>query len=417
MSLRVIGGWTIIASVAYFFVYAFLMANVGDVSFLPHPCLAFTLLMLAGFGLRAFGGNAPEERMPAITHDIALVHHLFPPEADLIKMRGGFISDPVPHVSYELQRLPVPKFLLQPDSIRFKVRPGSAAKPGLFSAFFESLHHVVTAPLQFDLIACEGTAYFQIFCTPQDQAALEQQFSLYFPDSELEPHEPGFEGFKPLMRWRYEHALGRKKRLGDFTLDPYAQLFAVFDRLEDSAGMMVSVRCFPLTEDLLTRALNSANQQTGGDSQGIAQAMASAALTKTSVVAGQVYEGYREGVKERRQNAQKALPGAIRDLVSKMPAWGMLVSLEATDDKYLEGLISYVQQFESAEQHCVCYDPDDWMKYTQFHSKYANLALPYCLVSCDELAAVAHFPSADKQFQRLERAGVSSGLPPALYLE
>lgn len=393
--------------------------------FWPDSCAIWLLLIVIGAGFRVAGRNVPAEDLPLVTHDVALVYHLFPEETGFVTAQGGFLSDLVPQIAEGLRPLPLPQLNFAEALTSLKVRPPKDAKTKLAGAFFESLHGVVTAPLSFDLVAQAGTTYFQIVCASADQAAVEQQLALYFPGVEVEPHTPDLGEMIPLAHCRYAEALGDKKTLADFSLDPYAPLFALLDGLTETDGLLISVKCIPICEATMSKALRYAELQARGQQEGLVGSMAQGAKDAVAAkvpLAGHFYRGYREGVAERTQKIQRLLPGVIKELAGKMPWWGMTVEVsftyEGEENPFGNRVQHFFEQYETAEQKWLgVNDSDEWEKYLRFETKYVDEALPYCVVACDELAALAHFPGAATQCQRLERAGVASGLPPALYME
>ena len=391
--------------------------------FWPDPCVIWFWLVVIGVAWRIAGRNVPAEQRAPITHEVALVYHLFPEETGFVTEQGGSFSDLVPQVAAGLQRLPLPQQEFPAPVVYLKIRPAQDAKPKLASAFFESLHRAVTAPILFDLVAEQGSVYFQMACVPADQPVIEQQLALYFPGCDIEPHTPDFSEMILMAHCRYPHALGNKKTLAGFALDPYAPLFALLDQLADTDGLLISVKCIPIREATMLTALQYADQQVSGQQtigQKITQDAKDAAAAKIPV-AGAIYGGYRQGTAERIRNVQRMLPSVIGELTTKLPAWGMRVDVSFAYDEadpFGDALAHFFAQYETAECKWIDNDgPDEWQRCLRFETKYINLALPYCVVACDELAAVAHFPGGATSCERLERAGAASGLPPALYLE
>lgn len=393
--------------------------------FWPDSCGIWFWLVVVGLGIRFAGRNVSEEDRPPITHEVALVYHLFPEETGFVTEQGGFFSDLVPRIAEGLRPLPLPQLNFAEAVATLKVRPPKDTKPKLAGAFFESLHGVVTAPLSFELVAQAGAIYFQIVCASADQAGVEQQLALYFPGVEVEPHTPDLSEMIPLAHCRYAEALGNKKTLADFPLDPYASLFTLLDGLTETDGLLVSVKCIPIREATMSKVLRYAELQARGQQEGFVDAMAQGAKDAVAAkvpLAGHFYRGYREGVAERTQKIQRLLPSVIKELAGKMPSWGMTVEVsftyEGEENPFGNRVQHFFEQYETAEQKWLgVNDTDEWEKYLRFETKYVDEALPYCVVACDELAALAHFPGATTQCQRLERAGVASGLPPALYME
>lgn len=394
-------------------------------SFWPEPCGLWLWVIVIGLGIRVAGRNVPAEDRPPITHEVALVYHLFPEETGFVTEQGGFFSDLVPQVAEGLRPLPLPQLNFAEAVATLKVRPPKDTKPKLAGAFFESLHGVVTAPLFFDLVAETGTVYFQIVCAAADQSVVEQQLALYFPGVEVEPHTPDLSEMIPLAYCRYAEALGDKKTLADFPLDPYATLFALLDELTETDELLISVKCIPIREATMNKVLRYAELQARGQQEGFVDAMAQGAKDAVAAkvpLAGHFYRGYREGVAERTQKIQRLLPSVIQELRSKMPAWGMTVEVsfayEGEENPFGDGVQHFFEQYETAEHKWLGdNDTEEWGKRLRFEMKFIDVALPYCVVACDELAALAHLPSDKTQCQRLERAGVASGLPPDLYQE
>lgn len=393
--------------------------------FWPDPCAIWLGLVVSGLVLRtrfashklAGGNQAP------VTHEVALVYHLFPEETGFVTEQAGLLGEFVPQVAGGLQQLPLPRLDFNAPRIHLKLRPAKDAKPNLATPFFEALHRVVTAPFSFELVAEGGAVYFQIACAPADQSVIEQQLALYFPGVEVEPYTPDLSEWISVSHCRYPRALGGKKTLADFALDPYAPLLALLDTLPETSGLALRVYCLPIPEETMAVALNYAERQAAGGQgfgQQVAQAMKNAAATKMPV-AGHFYLGYQEGVAERTQRIQKMLPGVIRELATKLPAWGMVVELAGyfdEEDPFGNAVTQFMTQYETPEHKWLaCGDDEEWRRIRQFETSYVDIALPYCVVACDELAALAHFPNAKTQSQRLERAGAPSGVPPALYLE
>lgn len=379
-------------------------------------------LIIYGFVARKMPEKVPEHALEDRAHRTALLYHVLPSECGYLPphKETTAASDLLPQLPKQLLNLPLPQFNPAGDSVTLKILPAGEGKPKVVAAFFEVLHRTLTAPLSFDLVFEQGTAYFQIICAAADQETVEQQLLIHFPGCVVEPHEPEFLHLSLNGYWRrYLFGDTANKTLTDFVIDPYAQLFSTLDELEDSATMLFRVLCAPLPNSTINSLVSFCSQE----------------IALVEIMKRDSAKSGRDMLRLNHLHAKdEMLPPLIEHLEAKQPAWamacGVLAVLPEAEERGGETAEDIFQAFSKVdlffdqfeienEQTWVYLTDKEWPDHLYFKARAPwDHALPYSIVACDELAALAHFPSPSVRLERLETAtGAVTAFPPALYLE
>ncbi len=380
------------------------------------------ILITYGFIARKMPEKVPEHALEDRAHRTALLYHVLPPECGYLPDQAATTTaaDLLPQLPKQLLNLPLPQFNPAGNQVALKILPSGDAKPKVVAAFFEVLHRTLAAPLTFDLVFERGTAYFQVVCAATDQETVERQLLIHFPGCAVEPHEPEALTRSLTGYWcRYLFGSTANKAMTDFALDPYAQLFSTLNELSDFSTALFRVRCAPLPNSTIDSLTSFCGQE----------------LNVVEMMKLESAKAGRDMLYLNHLHAKdEALPPLIRRLEAKLPAWAMACGVFAPDPSVHDGydeaaaeldqvfpkLALFFEQFEIKDQQAwVVHGEEDWPTHLNFKARAPwNQALPYCIVACDELAALAHFPSPSVQTQRLETAtGAVTAFPPALYLE
>jgi len=376
--------------------------------------VTLTLLSMALFfvgGVIAFFGvivgrrpKPGEDGLAAVrARQTALFKHLLP---EVVCQDGELLTDEF----VEGTILPPPNFFFSTDQVSLKILPSDAVNPKLAEPLFEHLYHI-NEQLHFEFVVEHGRAYFQVRCAKSHQEYIERQFLIHFPGSVVQevPSYVSHDVDNLLASHWYRYTLGcaPSNTLGDFRIDPYKYLFTIADKLSADQLMAFRVECAPIASEAVRRVVSRGSSHL-----------------------------YRTSMDERTYSRFAKIVEA------KLPAWAMRCVLLASpsppdgriDEFYREQESFFTEmsyffgQYRTQYQGWEMYREQEWHTINRFPPVLPRLgdtphtlshrSLPYCVVSCAELAALAHLPGKDVRIDRLEAASKTRiPPPPSLYIE
>lgn len=372
--------------------------------FWPDPCAIWFLLLIFGVWTRfsGFPGSkiSAEERTKLIDNSrkSALLRHLLPVLSQFD--RDGKEVAILQSKYFEKQSLPFPDYLFGDDRVSLKVIPPSDAKPKLAAQLFEQLH-TAKGKIWFEVVTEYGVTYFRITCSRALAEFVTRQLSVLFSDAVIEVIPPykadDVDQLVSVGRYRYRYAPAAGKTLGDFSIDPYAQLFAIMDRLSEEQVVSFRVECQPFPAEIITTVNDT--------------------LLRNDF---EVSYNRGDGWKKMLQQVQAKLPAwsvvCIIALDTVVADSAKAASHFAELDSFIEGLDPFFNQYRNGEQEWEKYTNDEWVALSEFPDYYpTHRSLPFAILSCQELAALAHFPGKGVRSVRQETAAVPSPGPPPLY--
>ena len=274
--------------------------------------------------------------------------------------------------------LPLPDLTIDPDAVSLKILPSREAKPQVIVQFFESLQKYLSAPISFELVGSQGRIYFQITVSKKDQAQLERELQLFFPDFSIVPAPPlAVAQDVYFLRARPSYLHEFIKTTSDFSIDPFAQLFAVLSNAAPADCTIYQVLLAPLPLSIHTPLF--------------------------------------EYVKDYRRKhdfegeALKKINDRIRNFEQKYPPWIVELCIQSTRRDVIEKLrVGFLGQYQTALQ--------DWQEEISAHTGITReLTKDFGIVSTQELASLAHFPDKTVNCDDLETASMKAKHPPPLY--
>jgi hypothetical protein len=160
---------------------------------------------------------------------------------------------------------PLPPLILDDNCTTLKILPTADTRPDLIEQWLESLQAGIQFPVAFELICQSGTRYFQLACSRQDRAHIEQQLSLYFPAFHVEEHPDPLSTVQPLHHLRAAPKYGYSflKTMSDFTVDPYNQLLADLSEALPTDVICTQVLFAPLPKAALVNITNFIKDRRG----------------------------------------------------------------------------------------------------------------------------------------------------------
>jgi len=316
---------------------------------------------------------------------LEIIRGLTADEVDLVRRRHdffGFLIGPAAAETWRLTkpavlfiepssndpvftRLPLPDSVL-PELSYFKIIPSPDTHPATMRQFLDSLR-TTARPILFEIIAHEGTIYFQMSCAPRDESLIQDQLQLHFREftilplsgSDL-PELPELHFFCAWPAFAYDSF----KVSNDFAIDPYQQLFTIL-----AAGA---------SEDYISVLFSFAPIDNA------AVRMITEHIT---------HPNFTE---------------VMRLLEKKQPLWFAGLSVFASNPTVLEQIkAKFMKQYETPGQR--------WNILGTVVVEEKEESDSRGLVSTSELAALVHFPDKTVDCELLETASMKSKLPPALY--
>lgn len=258
--------------------------------------------------------------------------------------------------------LPEPVF--KTTLITFKVITGDPVRPNVAREFLDSIRSI-THPIAFEVIDDGVTVYFQLVCTQENYELIEHQLELHFPTSAVikQDNTAALPQYFITANPPAIHADTRV--LSEFPLDPLTQFFSVLNKQKQPLPTALQVLCFPVPNETMNL---------------VADAL------KSSIP--------RED------------PKAV---MKKMPAWQAKLCAFSSNRQTLEQLrTSFFSQYATPQYAWTFSDVQEGQLSERDMSEWA-------LLSTAELAALAHFPIATIDCDRLEKASMKSKLPPDLF--
>lgn len=266
---------------------------------------------------------------------------------------------------------PLPEPQPSADTVTLKIIPTADTRPALSEEFIDNLR-AAKEPVTFALESTKDEQSFTITCAQKDRHLIEHLLQSYVPECAALDHEPPPAGdasytITAVLKNQY----GNIKKLSQFALDPYRQLFTLFDA-NPTAQIQFKV---------------------------MIQAAPKA-----------VAEHIAKRLKERRQYAdgeQKSETSErLKQWKEKQPMWSVAVRFESPDPVALDHIAAtFLRQYETGDAV--------W----QFYSESQTPPMPFSLLSTTEIASLVHFPTKDVKSERLETTSMKTKLPPPLYTE
>lgn len=242
--------------------------------------------------------------------------------------------------------LPEPKFA--DELTHLLILPTGPMRPGIIRQFFNALHSV-KHPLCFALVARGEEMFLQLSCARSDQAHIERQLRVYFPNFEIAQAEE-FSNKQPLPCFAAipQTAYRSILTLQEFALDPYAHLLTLVGEQAEAPEVCYQVIFAPIQNEAISTIIEYL-QTYGGD-------------------------------KGRER---------IRELEAKFPCWQVVIKIYSTDQTLLTYLqTDYLKHFTKPKQQ--------WRFERLPDTNIADFTIPYWRpMSTDELAALAHFPETE----------------------
>ncbi|HKR59720.1 MAG TPA: type IV secretion system DNA-binding domain-containing protein [Pyrinomonadaceae bacterium] len=266
--------------------------------------------------------------------------------------------------------LPAPQLPAKPATL--KIIPTADTRPALSEELIDNLR-AAKEPVTFALESSQDEQFFTITCGASDRPLIEHLLQSYVPDCAALEHEPALAtGSTPYtITAVLKNQYGSIKPLSQFALDPYRQLFTLFDS-DPTAHIQFKVMIQATPQefaDHFTKRLKERRQYADGERK-----------SETS---------------ERLKQWQK-----------KQPMWSVIVCFESPDPVALDTIAAtFLRQYETSDAA--------W----QFYSESQSPPIPFSLLSTTEITALVHFPTKDVTSDRLETVSSKTKLPPALYTE
>jgi hypothetical protein len=303
---------------------------------------------------------------------------------------GGVLG--VPSIADVLQRndkksisdsllfdVPLPQKAFNEELVTVKILPSPDSKVDVLEQFYSSLHHSISQWFTFEVVAESGTIYYQFTWAKVDHQHIQQQLQLHFPDCGIINHQDGAKSSTPL---HYVNVIASSntemvRAAGDFSIDPYNQLFAALAEARPDEQSIYQVVIAPLPQSLHTKFIEHA--------EGILQSQYLNDTTKDP------------------------LSDTLKKFEKKLPIWRAQIRLASTNPAAPHRLLkNFLMQYRTNQQ-----------QFTLSELEQAD-ALPrdftdYCFISTRELASLAHFPTKTVTCEVLETASMKSKLPPESY--
>lgn len=252
----------------------------------------------------------------------------------------------------------IPDEVFPADCISFKVLPSKEVTSGVTLQWLESLRQINDL-VCFELKNEPDTIYYQLSVSKQDASIIEQNFELYFPDFALLPLDPSVSApptkrFCITARPSLSHEFLKSQR--DFSLDPYLQLFSLFDKQTQHEGLQIFFA--PLQVELMNAIFDSSEEEV------------------------------------KRGTDKKKTP------------WIMALKLYSDDPNRIEQIRqTFLSQFETTQQ---IWD----LSPVQSTPSNDRTVPPWNLVATSEMASLVHFPGNEIKSDRLEQTTMKAKLPP-----
>lgn len=265
--------------------------------------------------------------------------------------------------------LPEPRSPVEP--VTLKIIPTADTRPALSAEFIDNLR-AAKEPVIFALESTKDAQSFTITCDKKDRALVEHLLQSYVPECAALDHEPPSAGGTPYtVTAVLKHPYAHIKPLSQFALDPYRQLFTLFDATpEAQIQFKIMIQAPPRdAADHFTQILKERRKYADGERK-----------TETS-----------ERLKQWKE---------------KQPMWNVAVRFESPDPVALDHIAAtFLRQYETGDAV--------W----QFYSESQTPPMPFSLLSTTEITSLVHFPTKDVKSERLETTSMKTKLPPPLYTE
>lgn len=279
-------------------------------------------------------------------------------------------------------------------------------------ALLESLQRL-SALFRFELIAEHGTAYFQITVSYDDREVVQRQLAALFPNAVVnvkDVYDPE-DRFAELRYVRYflpQNILSPQKTLKDFTVDPFAHIGAVIDRMKDDETLSLSVLCQPFPEDFhlgeLVGFFEKEIQKLG--------ALNDAELARVAEY-HPVYKSFTKREMTQALTRQKEL------LERKKVPWGVAIRLAGSSvmpfSAFEEVFWPQYETIVGGRWDQIIFSESDWQKRAACREP-VQISASWAMLSSEELAAFVHFPDKSVRCERLEMATNTYSGPPDIFL-
>lgn len=266
---------------------------------------------------------------------------------------------------------PLPEPQPPREAVTLKIIPTADTRPALSGEFIDNLR-AAKEPVIFALESTKEEQSFTITCATKDRALVEHLLQSYVPECVALDHEPPSAGDAPYtVTAVLKHPYAHIKPLSQFALDPYRQLFTLFDATpEAQIQFKIMIQAPPrAVADHFTQILKERRKYADGERK-----------TETS-----------ERLKQWKE---------------KQPMWNVAVRFESPDPVALDHIAAtFLRQYETGDAA--------W----QFYSESQTPPIPFSLLSTTEITSLVHFPTKDVKSERLETTSMKTKLPPPLYTE
>ncbi|MDQ3802269.1 MAG: type IV secretion system DNA-binding domain-containing protein [Acidobacteriota bacterium] len=268
-------------------------------------------------------------------------------------------------------RLPILE--LPPETVTLAILPSEEIRPALSEDFINSLRGI-TYPLIFEVAGTEeGLACLKLTCASEDEDMISRQLRIFFPSFPAEPAPaPPPTGALYAATARPRFSYRKTRAIGEFALDPYAQLISLFAKHERERPRL-QVIFIPCEDEAVMP-----------------------------------YIEWLEAKGDENRYQKKPLHGRAQQLTKKLPAWGIGLRVISGSRHAVEDICrTFLPQFET---------PNQTFTFTKAEPAVdGTLPTPeWALLAPSELAALVHFPTKDT-FGQFETASGKSGLPPELF--
>ena len=272
------------------------------------------------------------------------------------KREGFHLSD---DILFSLQ-MPTPDY--PNERVVVKLLPPRTVKAAANKEFFSSLQ-TARHPISFELIDTGETAYFQLAYGKADQALIDRQLELHFPDCARLAGEDGKGPSKFLrgIRVQLAYMFNDGPAVTSFGLDPLSQFFSVMNSVAAGNTAALQVVFWPFPRTLLTSITREFWPRV-------------------------IFEQYDK----------------------KQPVWMVSVYLLASSHDLLRQLKSaFLTQYIAQGNKWILVEGAVHFKWRWVQTDM--------ILSSQELAAFAHFPITELNCERLETASMKQKLPPETY--
>jgi hypothetical protein len=254
-----------------------------------------------------------------------------------------------------------------------KILPAGQIKPAMMIEFFSSLR-TLNCPIAFELIASGGSVYFQLGVPEKSVALVTQQLSNFFPEFAVldQPEVPELSKLSIARASQRHICYGEIAALRTFSLDPYTQIAPLLEQTSEQGFACLQVILQPVSDQ---------------DGQQLRANLKS------------YFEKYGEDWKKYGADL-------FNRLSKKLPIWVAGITCISTDGALAERLLkTLTQQYNTSEQTInVWMDPPA--------SSFPRVTPEFLVLSTDEVASLAHFPTTPLPLPALERTSMKAQLPP-----